>query len=138
MKTAQHPLLFLNLAVSDLGRSMKFFSTLGFEFNPKFSDEKAACMIINDKASVMLLTRDFFKSFTSREICDTKTHTEGLVALSCESREAVNTIVEKALAAGGSKAQDPVDHGFMYGWSFYDPDGHHFEVLWMDPKVAEG
>lgn len=138
MSQSKNRLLFVNLAVKDLPKTMEFFSSLGFEYNRKFCDENAACMIVNDSCFVMLLRESFFKTFTGKEICDTKTHTEGLFALSCESREAVDQLVNKAFAAGATKAQDPVDHGFMYGWSFYDLDGHHWEVLWMDPKAAEG
>ena len=127
--------LFVNLAVRDLKKSMELFSKLGFEFNPKFTDDKAACMIISEEAYVMLLAEPFFKTFTKREICDTNTHTEGLFALSCESRAEVDAMVKKAVAAGGKHAMDPMDHGFMYGWSFYDLDGHHWEVLWMDPSA---
>ena len=129
--------IFVNLPVRDLKKSKAFFSTLGFEFNPKFEDEKAACMIINDEAFVMILTEPFFKTFTTREQCDTSRSTEGLFALSCGSRAEVDEMVKKAVAAGGKHAMDPQDHGFMYGWSFYDLDGHHWEVLWMDPKVAQ-
>jgi len=129
--------LFVNLPVESLKRSMDFFKQLGFAFNLKFTDEKAACMIISDEAFAMLLTKPFFKTFTKNEICDTSAHTEGLFALSCESRAEVDELVKKAVAAGGKPAMDPVDHGFMYGWSFYDLDGHHWEVLWMDPKVAQ-
>jgi uncharacterized protein len=137
MADASSRLIFVNLAVRDLQRSMAFYKALGFEFNPKFTDDKAACMVISDKAFVMLLTEPFFKTFTTRQQCDTNTHVEGLFALSCESRAAVDDIVKKAVAAGGSHAMDPQDHGFMYGWSFRDPDGHHWEPLWMDPKVAQ-
>ena len=126
--------IFVNLAVRDLKRSMQFFSALGFEFNPKFTDETAACMVISDEAFVMLLTEPFFKTFTKRQPCDTTKQTEGLFALSCGSREEVDEIVKKAIDAGGQHAMDPQDHGFMYGWSFYDLDGHHWEVFWMDPK----
>jgi predicted lactoylglutathione lyase len=129
--------IFVNLPVRDLKKSKGFFSTLGFEFNPKFEDDKAACMIINDEAFVMILTEPFFKTFTKREQCDTSRSTEGLFALSCGSRAEVDEMVKKAVAAGGTHAMDPQDHGFMYGWSFYDLDGHHWEVLWMDPKVAQ-
>lgn len=129
--------IFVNLAVRDLKKSMEFFSKLGFEFNPQFTDEKAACMIISDEAFVMLLTDSFFKTFTRREQCDTTTHTEGLFALSCDSRSEVDEIVKKAVAAGGTHAMNPQDHGFMYAWSFYDLEGHHWEVLWMDPKVVQ-
>ncbi len=131
--------MFVNLAVRDLKKSMAFFSALGFEFEPKFTDEKAACMIVSDEAFVMLLTEPFFKTFTKREPCDTTKYTEGLFALSCDSRAEVDAMVGKAVAAGGRHAVDPQDHGFMYGSSFYDLDGHHWEVLWMDPKtVASG
>jgi predicted lactoylglutathione lyase len=131
-------IIFVNLAVRDLKRSMDFFSRLGFSFDPRFTDDKAACMIVSDQAAyVMLLAEPFFRSFTKREPCDTRTHTEGLFALSCGSRTAVDEMVRTAVAAGGSHAMDPQDHGFMYAWSFYDPDGHHWEVLWMDPAAAE-
>jgi predicted lactoylglutathione lyase len=129
--------MFVNLAVRDLKRSKEFFSVLGFDFNPKFTDDNAACMIVSDEAFVMLLTERFFKTFTSREACDTSKQTEGLFALSCDSREEVDQLVRKAIAAGGTHAMDPQDHGFMYGWSFYDVDGHHWEVFWMDPKAAQ-
>lgn len=128
--------LFVNLPVRDLPTSMEFFAALGFEFNPQFSDEKAACMIVSEEASVMLLAEPFFRTFTKRELCDTSTHTEGLFALSCASRAEVAAMVSKAVAAGGSHAMDPMDHGFMYAWSFYDIDGHHWEVLWMDPAAT--
>ncbi len=129
--------IFVNLAVRDLKKTKEFFSALGFTFNPKFTDDNAACMIVNDEAFVMLLNQPFFKTFTKREVCDTSKYTEGLLALSCNSRAEVDEMVKKALAAGGQPAMDPQDHGFMYGWSFYDPDGHHWEVFWMDPKAAE-
>jgi predicted lactoylglutathione lyase len=129
--------IFVNLAVRDLKKSMQFFSALGFEFNPKFTDDNAACMIVSDEAFVMLLTEAFFKTFTRREPCDTMRHTEGLFALSCDSREEVDQLVKNAVAAGGTHAMEPQDHGFMYGWSFYDPDGHHWEVFWMDPQAAQ-
>lgn len=126
--------IFVNLAVRDLERSKAFFSKLGFGFNPKFTDEKAACMILNETASVMLLTEPFFRTFTTDEVCDTSTQTEGLFALSCNSCSEVDDMVRTAIASGGKQAMDPQDHGFMYGWSFYDPDGHHWELIWMDPK----
>jgi predicted lactoylglutathione lyase len=128
--------IYVNLAVKDLKRSLAFFGRLGFEFNPKFTDEKAACMIVNENAYVMLLSEPFFQTFTKRNLCDTSSHTEGLFAISCPSREAVDAMVSMAVAAGGANAMDPQDHGFMYGWSFYDLDGHHWEVMWMDPQVA--
>lgn len=130
-------MLFVNLAVRDLKKAMAFFSTLGFEFNPRFTDEKAACMVVSDQAFVMLLSEPFFKGFTKRELCDTTRQTEGLFALSCTSRAEVDELVKKAIAAGGTHAMPALDHGFMYGWSFYDLDGHHWEVMWMDPKATQ-
>jgi len=127
--------IFINLPVRDLERTKGFFAQLGFAFNPQFTDEKAACMIVSEEAYVMLLAEPFFRTFTKRKVCDTSTHVEGLFALSCESRAEVDDMVRKAIAAGGSHAMDPQDHGFMYGWSFCDPDGHQWEVLWMDPKA---
>jgi predicted lactoylglutathione lyase len=135
MATTTARKLFVNLPVRDLERSKAFFSRLGFEFNPRFTDDKAACMVISEDAYAMLLTTPFFETFTKNRPCDTSSHTEALFALSCASRAEVDAIVEKAVAAGGRKAKEPQDHGFMYGWSFYDPDGHHWEVLWMDPAV---
>ena len=128
--------IFVNLAVRDVKKSMDFFGKLGFSFNPKFTDDNAACMIVSDEAFVMLLGEPFFRTFTKREPCDTSRQTEGLFALSCESRADVDAFVKKALAAGGTHAMDPQDQGFMYGRSFYDLDGHHWEVFWMDPKSA--
>jgi predicted lactoylglutathione lyase len=124
--------LFVNLAVRDLSRSKEFFSGLGFEFDPKFTNEQAACLVLNSEAFVMLLPETFFKSFTRRELADRTTQTETLLALACESRAEVDELVKKAMAAGGTRAMDAMDQGFMYSWSFYDLDGHHWEVFWMD------
>lgn len=129
--------IYVNLAVRDLERSKDFFGKLGFSFNPQFTDENAACMIINEQAFVMLLQEEYFKTFTKQELCDTTTHTEALFAFSCDSREEVDQMVNTAIAAGSKHALDPMDHGFMYNWSFYDLDGHHWEVMWMDPKALE-
>jgi uncharacterized protein len=129
--------IFVNLPVRDLQKTMEFFTALGFTYNQQFTDDKAACMIISDKAYVMLLSEPFFKGFTKNQICDTSTHTEALFALSCESRAEVDQMVRKAIDGGGRHAMDPTDHGFMYSWSFYDIDGHHWEVLWMDPKAVQ-
>jgi predicted lactoylglutathione lyase len=137
MATNRSRKIFVNLPVRDLNRSKEFFTRLGFEFNPRFTDEKAACMVISEEAYVMLLTEPFFKTFTKKDLCDASSHTEGLFALSCDSRAEVDALVKKAVSAGGAHAMDPQDHGFMYAWSFYDLDGHHWEVLWMDPKAVE-
>ena len=130
--TKKNRQIYVNLAVGDLQRSQAFFAKLGFEFNPQYSDERAACMIINDDAYVMLLTESMFKRFTKREICDTSKQTEGMFAISADSRAAVDDLVKAAIEAGGTHAMDPMDESFMYAWSFYDLDGHHWEVLWMD------
>jgi predicted lactoylglutathione lyase len=137
MSTNNTHKLFVNLAVKDLGRAMEFYRALGFQFNSQFTDERAACMVISEEAYVMLLTEPFFRGFTRRQPCDTTTHTEALLALSCASKADVDSMVRKAIEAGGSHAMDPVDQGFMYGWSFYDVDGHHWEVLWMDPAAIQ-
>lgn len=130
-------MIFPNLAVKDLPRTKAFWAALGFQFNAQFTDDNAACLIVNDLASVMLLTEPFFKGFTARQICDTATHTEAFLALSLDSREEVVTMVETAIANGGAAAQPPKDHGFMYQWSFYDPDGHHWEPFYMDPTFVQ-
>ena len=127
--------IFVNLPVRDLERSKDFFAKLGFAFNPQFTDDKAACMVVSQEAYVMLLREPFFSTFTKNDIGDTGRHTEGLCALSCESRGEVDEMVRRAVANGGRRAMDPIDHGSMYGSSFYDPDGHHWEVLWMDPAA---
>ena len=137
MANHQSRKLFVNLPVRDLQKSMNFFSSLGFTFNPQFTDEKAACMVISGEAFVMLLSEPFFKGFTKRQVADTSKTTEALFALSCDSKQEVDQLVRKAIDAGGAHAMDPQDHGFMYGWSFYDIDGHHWEVLWMDPKHVQ-
>lgn len=137
MPETKAPLIFVNLAVKDLDRSKAFFHGLGFSFNPQFTNEQGASMIVNDGAFVMLLQEDFFKTFTKRQICDSSTHTETILALSCESREQVDEMVMRAVAAGGSHALDSSDQGFIYSWSFYDPDGHHWEVVWMDPAALQ-
>lgn len=129
--------IFVNLAVEDLGRSVDFFTQLGFRFDPRFTDETATCMIVSDEAYFMLLLKDKFTDFTKKELCDTRTHTEAIFALSAESREEVDEFVHKALAAGGQPANDPMDMGFMYGWSFQDPDGHYWEIFWMDPSSMQ-
>lgn len=126
--------IFVNLPVKDLNRSMNFFKSMGYTFNPQFTDETAACLVISEDIYAMLLTHEKFKSFTSKEIADSSKTTEVLVALSTDSREKVNELVDKALSAGATKARDPEDYGFMYQRSFNDPDGHTWEILWMDPS----
>ncbi|WP_323846584.1 VOC family protein [Microbulbifer magnicolonia] len=130
-------MMFVNLPVADLGKSIEFFSRLGFEFNPKFTDDTATCMIIGESNFVMLLTREKFLSFTpGLEVCDTGKRTEVLVCLSAESRAEVDMLLDKAVAAGGTNFRDPEDHGLMYGRSFRDLDGHIWEIMWMDPAAV--
>jgi predicted lactoylglutathione lyase len=137
MATNESRKLFVNIAVRDLAKSMEFFTKLGFTFNQQFTDDKAACLVISGDAYFMLLTEPFFRSFTDREPADTTRVTEGMFALSCSSRAEVDEMVRRAIDAGGAHARDPIDQGFMYGWSFYDLDGHHWEVLWMDPNAIQ-
>jgi predicted lactoylglutathione lyase len=129
--------MFVNLAVEDLGRSVDFFTKLGFSFDPRFTDENATCMLVGEDAYVMLLVQPFFKGFTTRELADPSTHTEAIVALSTESREEVDELADRALAGGGTSANGPMEMDFMYGRSFHDPDGHLWEVFWMDPVALE-
>ncbi|MBL7730955.1 MAG: VOC family protein [Chitinophagaceae bacterium] len=125
--------IFVNLPVKDLKRSMDFFTALGFSFNPQFTDDKAACLVINDGSIyVMLLTEPMFKNFTQKEIADATKTTEVLIALDAESREKVDELVAKAVEAGGSLYAQPADHGWMYQHSFADPDGHQWELCYMD------
>jgi predicted lactoylglutathione lyase len=124
--------IFVNLPVKDLGKSMEFFKKLGFSFNPQFTDETAACMVLGETNYVMLLTNEKFKEFTPKEICDATRSTEVLVALSCENRPRVDELVRKAVAAGGSTYNEPKDYGFMYTHGFQDLDGHIWELFHMD------
>ena len=126
--------IFVNLAVKDLDRSKAFFDRLGFTFNPQFTDQTAACMAITDDIYAMLLTHPKFKEFTKKDIADAHKTTEVLTCLSFGSKEKVNEIVDRAIAAGGTEAREPQDYGFMYGRSFNDPDGHIWEIIWMDPS----
>ncbi len=129
--------MFVNLAVKELERSVEFFTKLGFSFDPRFTDETATCMIVGDDAFVMLLVESRFKDFTKKELADPTRQTEAILALSAESREQVDELADRALAAGGSPANDPIEIEFMYGRSFEDLDSHVWEVFWMDPSALE-
>jgi predicted lactoylglutathione lyase len=129
--------IFVNLPVKNLNKSIEFFTKLGFSFNQQFTDETATCMIVTDDIFVMLLTEEKFKTFTPKEICDTKKYTEALVCLSLENRAKVDEMVRKAVAAGGTTYNEPQDHGFMYGHGFQDLDGHIWELIYMDPSAAK-
>nr|WP_166180717.1 VOC family protein [Altererythrobacter segetis] len=132
-------MIFVNLPVTDLAKSMAFYEALGFTNNPQFTNENAAAMAWSDEIVVMLLTHDFWKTFTSKAIPNAKESAQVLLCVSMDSREAVDAIVGDAKRAGGAPDPTPTqDHGFMYGRSFEDPDGHIWETMWMDPKVAAG
>lgn len=129
--------IFVNLPVKDLSRTVEFFKKLGFAFNPQFTDENATCMIINDNIFVMLLVEKFFKTFTKKEICDTTKDTEVIIALSTESREKVDEMMQHVFEAGGKESREPQDHGWMYGRSFQDINGHLWEIIYMDEKALK-
>jgi predicted lactoylglutathione lyase len=129
--------IFVNLPVADLNASKAFFGKLGYTFNPQFTNDDAACMVISEDIYAMLLTHGFFKQFTPKEIADSKKTTEVLVCLSADSRQAVDQLVDKAMAAGAGANRDLQDYGFMYGRSFQDPDGHIWEIMWMDPAHVQ-
>jgi predicted lactoylglutathione lyase len=133
--------IFINLPVKDIARSVTFFSRLGYKFNPKFSDNNAKCLILDDNICVMLLQESFFKSFTKKEIADTSRTTEAIFTITAESREKVDEFMNNTIEAGGTEVMTPVDQGGMYGRSFQDPDGHLWEIFHMEeqqvPAFAE-
>ncbi|MFF7310070.1 VOC family protein [Streptomyces sp. NPDC008137] len=131
-------MIFVNLCTGDLGASKKFFTELGFTINEQFSDDTTASVVISETIVVMVHTKEKYSQFTKKEIADSRKSSEVLIALSSESREKVDELVEKAVAAGGSVSGETQDHGFMYGRAFDDPDGHTFEVVWMDPAAVQG
>lgn len=130
-------MIFVNLPVKNLETSKNFFGKLGFGFNPQFSDETTACLVISDTIFAMLISEPRFKDFTKKEIADASKTTEVLLALSADSRDRVDELADAALAAGGSPANEAMDMGSMYGRSFQDPDHHIWEVVWMDPAAVE-
>lgn len=130
--------IFVNLPVADLPRSKAFFAALGFEFNPQFTNEQAASMVVADNIFVMLLVKPFFATFTDRPVADATQSTEVLVCLSCDSRGRVDELVAKAVAAGGRALRAAQDHGFMYGHGFEDPDGHIWELVHMSGMPPQG
>jgi predicted lactoylglutathione lyase len=136
MEPAMARKIFVNLPIKDMQRSQAFFKALGFSFNPQFTNEQGACMVISDDGYVMLLVEPFFQTFTAKKIVDAREQVEVLVCLSCDSRAEVDELVRKAVAAGGRVPRPPQDHGFMYGHSFEDLDGHVWELMWMDMTAA--
>ncbi|NMG46356.1 glyoxalase/bleomycin resistance/extradiol dioxygenase family protein [Aromatoleum toluvorans] len=127
--------IYVNLPVRDLPRTREFFSALGFSFEPKFSNDNGACMVIEDNIFAMLLAEPFFRTFTKKSVCDTTQSTEVLLCLSCDSRAHVKELVAKAVAAGGRVAREDKDHGFMYEHAFEDLDGHTWELVYMEPDA---
>ena len=121
----------------DLEKSKDFFGKLGYTFNAQFTDETAASMVISENIFAMLLTQEKFKEFTKKEIVDSKTNTEVIIALSAENKEEVDELFEKAISAGGIEANETQDYGFMYVKSFEDLDGHIWEILWMEPTYVK-
>lgn len=129
--------IFVNLPVKDLQQSIDFFTKLGFTFNPQFTDETATCMIVGENIFVMLLVEERFKDFTKKSICDAKKSTEVLLALDAGSREDVDSMIQKAVAAGGTTYAEPMDHGWMYIHSFADLDGHQWEIAYMNEAALQ-
>jgi uncharacterized protein len=130
-------MIFVKLRVKDPKRSKDFFTRLGYSFNPQFTDEDAACMVISEHIYAMLLTHARFRDFTPGKVCDATVSTEVLVCLSCDSRGQVDDLVARAVAAGGVAHMEPKDYGTMYGHGFQDPDGHIWELMWVDPAVVK-
>jgi uncharacterized protein len=132
-----HDQLFVNLPVADLPRSKAFFEAMGYRFEPRFTNESGACLVLGDRLFAMLLTRPFFQGFTPKAIADATQTSEVLNALSCRSRAEVDALVARALAAGGTVARPPQDLGFMYSQAYEDLDGHIWELFCMDMAAAE-
>lgn len=138
MTTTTNPgrMLFVNMPVADLERSTAFFAKLGFSFDPAFTDDNAACMLVGEQAFVMLLSRETFAQHSKLPIADPTTHALALYCFSAPTRDEVDAICDAALAAGGTEADGAEDHGFMYSRSFFDLDGHGWQVMWMDPTAV--
>jgi predicted lactoylglutathione lyase len=139
MTTPTHPgrMLFVNIPVADVERSKAFFAKLGFSFNPMFSDETGTCMLVGEQAFVMLLNHERFAEFSKLPMADPTTHALTLFCFGVSSREEVDAVTDAALAAGAIDHDDTEDHGFMYSRSFFDLDGHGWQVMWMDPAAAQ-
>jgi len=129
--------LFVNLPVSDLQKSVEFFTQLGFTFDQRFTDERATCMIVGEDVYVMLLVQDFFQNFTKKDVTDARSSTEAIFAIGAGSREAVDELADKALAAGAGPSIEPMEETGMYGRSFQDLDGHLWEVFYMDEAALQ-
>jgi predicted lactoylglutathione lyase len=137
--SAHQTQIFVNLPVKDLEKSKAFYAALGYTFNPQFTDQNAACVVISDTIYAMLLVEPFFRTFTKKEVADANHTVEAIIALSLESRGRVDEIVERGIAAGAVEPRERQDHGWMYGRSLHDPDGHLWEFFYMDPAgMAKG
>ena len=134
-EAAVHQLIFENLPVADVSASRKFFTDAGYSFNEQFCDDRSSCMVLGDSHYAMLLNREFFGGFTDKPVSDARAMTEVLVCLSANSRQEVDALVDRAVASGGTEGRSE-DHGFMYGRSYADLDGHIWEILWMDPSAV--
>jgi predicted lactoylglutathione lyase len=130
--------LFVNIPVNDLQKSIQFFEQLGFAFNPQFTDASATCMLVGADAYFMLMVRDRFAGFSKKPVGNSMNETSVLFAITTDSRDEVDSLFSKAIGAGATKAADVQDHGFMYVQSFYDLDGNHWELFWMDPSAMSG
>lgn len=126
--------IFINLPVKDLNRSMEFYSKLGYTFNPQFTDEKAACMLVGENIFCMLVVESYFSTFTEKEIIDAHKQVETLIALSAKDRAEVDDHISKVTEAGGKVLDKTQDYGWMYYRAYLDLDGHHWEIVYMDPK----
>ncbi|MFD7815125.1 VOC family protein [Streptomyces sp. NPDC059785] len=128
-------MIFVNLPVNDVATTRKFFTELGYTINPQFSTDDCACVVISDTIIAMMLSKQHYANFTKKRIADAATTSEVLLCLSAESREKVDELVDRAISAGGSATGETQDQGFMYGRAFDDPNGHTWEVMWMDPAA---
>ncbi|HSF27309.1 MAG TPA: glyoxalase/bleomycin resistance/extradiol dioxygenase family protein [Actinomycetes bacterium] len=129
--------IFVNLPVRDLDRSVAFFAKLGYGFDPQFTNKDAACLVVDESINVMLLREDFFATFTPKKVADSTGSTETIIALSAESKQRVDELVNAALGAGAVRYKEPVQEGPMYGWGFQDLDGHLWELIYMEPRPGE-
>ena len=134
VKKSDNMKIFINLPVKDLNKTIEFFTKLGFRFNPQFTDKNATCMIINENIFVMLLIEKFFKTFIKKDIANTSNSAETILALSTDSKEKVNEMIKKVIAAGGKESREPQDYGWMYGRAFEDINGHIWEIFYMNEK----
>lgn len=132
-----HKQIFVNLPCKDLSRSKAFFEVMGYSFNPQFTNDQGASLILGENLYAMLLAEDFARTFAAKPLVDAKAATEGWVCLSCDSREEVDALVAKAKAAGGRLPSEPQDYGFMYGHGFEDLDGHHWALVHMSGTLPQ-